>query len=258
MKWGHLSRVCFMLLFTSCFVSCNDDKKTEEVYPIRFSDSSYEVRMGMRESISFVDGSGDYTIDVENPQLLDASISLNTDNLFINAKKKGETVLSVTDNRVGETVKLKIKITDSYLGFVLVNSDLPFFKSKTDLFLVKNDLKEFYLFDQAEDFNGPVGDPVLKGNYKIAIENNKPYLTLVYKDETEGVEIRKFCLSGSDGIVFDILNTMFELGWEKLSENSSRSVGPQIYVLHLTEVNTIYEADGYMNYFMHIPGGILR
>lgn len=258
MKWGHLSRVCFILLFTSCFVSCNDDKKTEEVYPIRFSDSSYEVRMGMRESISFVDGSGDYTIDVENPQLLDASISLNTDNLFINAKKKGETVLSVTDNRVGETVKLKIKITDSYLGFVLVNSDLPFFKSKTDLFLVKNDKNEFYLFDKAESFNGPAGEPVLKGSYEITVKNNAPYLTLTYKDETETAVVRKFGLSGSDGGVFDVMNTVFELGWEKSLEKSSRSIGPRIYFLHLTETSTFYKAKGMMDYSMHMPEGILK
>ena len=258
MKRIGLINVFLMLLLAGCFWGCSGNKETEEIYPIRFPDLFYEVRMGMRESISFVDGSGDYTIDVENPQLLDASIGLNTDNLLIQAKKKGETILSIRDNGAGETVKLKIKVTDIYLGFVLVKSDLPVFKSETNLFLVKNDKNEFYLFDKAESFNGPAGEPVLKGSYEITVENNAPYLTLTYKDETETAVVRKFGLSGSDGGVFDVMNTVFELGWEKSLEKSSRSIGPRIYFLHLTETSTFYKARGMMDYSMHMPEGILE
>lgn len=80
-----------------------------KIYIIRFDRNSYEVRIGFNENIFFADGSGDYTLTVEDPQILEAEVKENGKRVTIHAKKKGETTLIITDNIAGGTVKLKIK-----------------------------------------------------------------------------------------------------------------------------------------------------
>lgn len=257
MKQANLFRILLISLITICLSACSDNKdEIKEIYPIRFDDTSYEVRMGVSESIGFVDGSGDYTLKVENPQLLEASISIKTKTLIISAKQKGETVLSITDNGVGETVNLKIKVTDSYIGFINADGNIPMFPIRTNLFLVNNASKEFYLFNQANGSNGPADEPILKGNYEIAVENKISYLTLVFQNKEKGTETHKFNIQKSDSQVYAIMSKYLNIDWETMSE-SVRSTGPQTYFLHMNEESTGLEAYWTIS-IMQMPKDILK
>lgn len=165
-------------------------------------------------------------------------------------------MLSITDNGVGKTVSLKIKVTDSYIGFVNREGNIPMFPIRTNLFLVNNGSKEFYLFNQANDSNGAAGEPILKGNYEIAIENKISYLTLVFQNKKEEIETHKFNIQKSDSQVYAIMSKYLGIDWKTMSE-SVRSTGPQIYYLHTNEESTGLEAYWTIT-IMQMPKGILK
>lgn len=241
------------LLFTSCN---KDQNEMTENPPLRFANTSYEVRVGQQEAIGFVEGSGDYSLEIEKPELLEATLRPELKQLFISSKQKGETTLVLTDNKARETIQLKIKITDSYLGFVHKDSNIPGFSSGTALFFVNNPEKDFYLFKQAKGTYLPEGTPILQGHYETFSEKGLPYLILYYQYKDQDTETHRYDLSESSPEIYAIMNKYLDSDWIKQTP-ANRSIAPKYYYLHINEVAGSYRATWVVD-LMCIPPGILK
>ena len=96
-------------------------------------------------------GNKDYSVEIKDPSILDVKIDLSSPigmgNLDIYPKQKGETTIQVKDNIAHETTDLRIKIVDSYLHLSINNPVRPPYKQGDEIFLINNDDKDFYLYD---------------------------------------------------------------------------------------------------------------
>lgn len=145
-----LAMVC---LFTAC--SSDDDNTTHA--PLTFEQTYYEKPLIMTEPIrriAFTGGSGDFSLSVSDPNVLEAEISYGT--IVLTAKEKGRTNIVVRDNVDDRSVTIQVKVVDTYLCFQVEN---PLPDGKLDdgtrenlfLFLVNDSERSVYWFD--ESFN---------------------------------------------------------------------------------------------------------
>ena len=88
-----------LFLFTMGFTSCSEDDKQE--YYLELSQNSCEVIQGYSISIDLT-AHENTTLNVENPELIDAAYIWELDDykakIEIKGKQKGETDLVVTDH----------------------------------------------------------------------------------------------------------------------------------------------------------------
>jgi hypothetical protein len=256
--------ILFVFLLLSFFLfSCgNDDDK--EVYSLTFEKDSYETGLGFSYNIPVLSGNGDYTVAVEDEDILSAESFIGEDlgagQIHIYAKKKGETFVHITDNRSGDEVTLKIKVTDAYLPGIVLSSNHPLLSAGQYLYLVKNDANDFYIFTK-----NPSQDDLslaIQGNYDFVAEDNKDnegyltgYLIFNYQDAGMGSQTYKFDISSDpqNSYAINLLTSFFEIKWEK-------SVGgpPPAPLLKLKEENTDLEIVLQFSSFLEIPEGILN
>lgn len=232
-----------LFLFCTALVSCSDDDKNEKTtYPLTFEKDSYEVRVGLTEYITIRSGNQHYTITVEDESILKASFviaegSATSGQILINGKKKGETSILVTDNLIGDNVKLTIKVTDTYIANKLSNSDHPLFKGSYCLYLIKNDNKDFYIYS-----TNPTRDKLTlktKGNYTFSIEDKTPCISFNYRDITNGDISYKFSLEETPNTTLTILNSFYELDWSS-EKKGMKATSPPVYILTLKDNNKEY------------------
>lgn len=258
MKTIQFLGVALLTLMSVCLPGCSDDNDgAKEIYPIRFVEKSHEVRLFQAERILFADGGGDYTVSVADAELLSATIDADTKNLSIDGKKKGITTVTIKDNKANEEVTLTIKVVDSYLGFVNRNSNISFFPLESDLFLVNDERKSFYLFKQERGGSLSVETPILAGQYETTVADDGYYLKLTFTNDKKEEEIHTYNIIESDQEVFSFMNKYLNSNWPKTSNDLTRSVGPRIYRLDMKEVDTEYRAQWTLD-IMTMPKGILE
>lgn len=145
-----LAMVC---LFTAC--SSDDDNTTHA--PLTFEQTYYEKPLMINESIrriAFTGGSGDFSLSVSNPDVLEAKIS--DDEVILTPKEKGRTNIVVRDNVDDRSVTIQVKIVAPYIC-LQVDNPLPDGKLEDGsrenlfLFLVNDSDRSVYCFD--ESFN---------------------------------------------------------------------------------------------------------
>lgn len=245
-----------ILLFIIMF-SCSDNNENEKVlYSLTFEKDSYEVRVGLQNTIAVRSGNQHYTVTVDDADILEASSIIaegtaSAGEIIINAKKKGETFIYVTDNLTTDKVKLKVKVTDSYIANQVVKSNHILFSDNQFLYLVKNNDKDFYILTRnqsQDDFALKI-----KGNYEILVENKEPYLILNFQDSEKGNITYKFNFVDSSSTTFVIFNSFFELGW--IAENTLRETS--LLFLNLKEEGTNLEVSLHLVFSELMPEGIL-
>ena len=146
-------------------------------------------------------GSGNYTLEVENPLLLSAEIqtgwSSATGMIAIHGRLTGNTWLTVTDNVTKEAQKLKIKVTNNYEAMRISkyydsdkDKEFPLPPSLSGIewiCLINNNARDFYLVNK-ESIS--LTDYVLKvrgkGTYTIGTEGENYHLTLSYLVDEKG------------------------------------------------------------------------
>lgn len=121
MKTKDLFGILMLFLFTFTFISCDKDTDNrKQIFHLSFEKNYYERPLTGAKDIMIRGGNRDYTIEVNNPEILEATIDLSSPigmgDLEIHPKQTGETIVKVHDNIVNETVELKIKIVDDYLN----------------------------------------------------------------------------------------------------------------------------------------------
>ncbi|NDV95710.1 hypothetical protein D0T84_12415 [Dysgonomonas sp. 521] len=246
------------LLIGIIFCSC-DDKDEKKTYPLTFEKDYYEARIGLIEYITIRSGNQDYTVTVEDNDILTASPAIvegypASGDIKIYGKKKGKTVVQVTDNLTGDRVKLEVKITDTYIANKLSSSEHPLFDGSYCFYLIKNEDKDFYIFSMNQTQDKLT--LMKKGNYNFSVENNTPYLSFSYTDLTNGDMTYKFNMGETLGSTLVILNAFYELGWDDKKDDLKMSSSP-VYTLSLKDENTNKGADCVLFPSLLMPEGIL-
>ena len=234
MNMKKILGIFLLFLFTITIVSCADDKDTTEVNHLSFEKDYYERPLLRAKNIMVRGGNRDYTIKVENTDILGVEIDLSSSegmgDLKVLPKQKGETNVEVQDNVTKEIVNLKIKIVDSYLNLAVANPTKPPYKQGNEFFLINNDSKDFYLYDENSELKHT-------GSYKFYIENNVPYMELVYHKEFEGRTTYKYDLTGTSETMFQGIK--YILNWERHTLNkcvTTKEVSP--VTMNVTDTKT--------------------
>lgn len=237
-------RIVLKVLMLSCsllWLSCSDDNNGEspmELSPLTFKHDNYEVRKDFMKNIPVVTGNQAYTTKVEDTEIVKAQAWFNegTKNagfLRLDGLKKGETIVCVTDITSKESVNLKIKVTDFYMGFVIEATNDDIFPKGDFLYLLKDKEKSFYILGHKD---GQVTkETKVKGTYTTGIENDTPYLFLTYLNKEDQEVTRKFNFSESSSAIIQLFNDYFGLPTKAIQNRMN--VLPKEYMI-LKEVQT--------------------
>lgn len=277
MKPTIITKILSMLVLTVVLISCDDKNDGKELYELTFEKGSYEVQLKRKTPIMIRGGNRDYSLSVQDPEILDADVDLSSligmGDILVTGKKKGETILSVTDNLSHETVKLKIKVIEKYLNLKVVGGNHPALVKDILIFLINDEERSCYFISGGE--NNP-RNIITKGKYEFTAEPKEngatPYLTLTYASDEKGhftdaaktdasiaPTSHKLDISGNPSYAYEYLAFLFDIDWEKLiqkpSEKALRETGSRI--LNMKEVETEKEI---YTYFWNekIPEGILE
>lgn len=131
-----------LIVLAISVISCSKDDKLD--YLLELSKNSCEVMQG--ESV-FIDLTTheNTTLDIENPELIDAfyswSIDRNKAKIEIKGKQKGETYIVVTDHETGETAMIRVQVTEFPMPHLAVE------QPKGNIF----DLMSFYLYNESSE-----------------------------------------------------------------------------------------------------------
>lgn len=201
MKTKKLSGWLLLFLCTIGLVGCGSDDEKNEIYSLSFEKGYYEVPMLGKTSIMIRGGNRDYAVTVGNPGILDAAIDLSSSvsmgDLVIEPKSKGETTVTIKDNKVEETVVLRVKVIDRYLAYAIEESNHPALSKGVIVYLINNEAKDCYFFRYINSINQVSDTPIAKGTYGFSVKLESgsgnssplygiPYLTLNYASDENG------------------------------------------------------------------------
>lgn len=197
MKTNTKSKFLIPLLVFILMPSC---EKTEHE-SLSFYYDYREVPVNGTVLIGPKTGSGNYTLEVENPLLLSAEMQTGWSSaagmIAIQGRLKGDTRLTVTDNLTKESQKLKIKVTDNYEVMRISkanktdNGEVPPFPASLNtiewICLVNNTERDLYLVNRESTSST---DYVLKvrgkGTYTIDTEEGNCFMTFSYGVDEKG------------------------------------------------------------------------
>lgn len=284
-----------MLLSFLCAVSitsCDNENGKDKIYPLSFAKEYYECPLLTVGYIDIRGGNRDYTITVENPEVLDIDVDLSNlqgmGNLKVNPKKKGETIVSVKDNITNETIDLKIKIIDSYLTYSIKESNHPALANGTVVYLINNEAKDCYFFRYIDYKNELSHTPISKGSYEFSIKLESgsgnstslypiPYLTLNYASNEQGEftdasipptpKKLRFdfinSVENTNNILLNMIHRFLGVDWQELAKNELQKntvtkTNAIIPYLVTTIDDTDYEIGGILSATLSIPENLLE
>ena len=110
----------------------------------------------------------------------------------------------------------------------------PPYKQGDEIFLINNDDKDFYLYDDKLKIKST-------GNYEFSIKGNIPFLTLTYHKELENRTIYKYNLTGTDQTMFAVVKLFLGWDWHDFIESpKTKEIAPNIMRATDIETNTEY------------------
>lgn len=240
-------RILLKVLMLSCsllWLSCSDDNNGESpivLSPLTFEHDSYEVREDFVKTIPVVTGNQAYTTKVEDTEIVKAQTWFNEGAkdagfLRLDGLKKGETIVCVTDIASKESVNLKVKVTNFYMGFEIEATNDDIFPKGDFLYLLKDEEKSFYILGRKDGL--VTEETKVKGGYTTGIENGIPYLFLTYLNKESQEVTRKFNFSESSPSIIQLFNDYFGLSSKAIQNRMN--VLPKEYMI-LKEVQTSVE-----------------
>jgi hypothetical protein len=198
MKTKNTYRLLMLLLLAVFAGGCKDENSE----PLDFYEMAYEVPLHGTRYIGIRSGSGDYSVQVGNPGLFQASKEEGWSNpagmISVRGLLTGESTLIVTDNHNGERASLTIKVTDNYEVlriFQLYRDDSTIAENKHPVlskmpfvFLVNNKSRDLYFADRSGNESITESGVRIKGkgSYSFTMEDNKLYLNLIYASNEKG------------------------------------------------------------------------
>jgi len=279
MKTRNASKLLFLTMISLFIGACNDDDDPE---PLSFYYTHYEVPVHGTRYIAPETGSGDYSLSVENPYLLSVSEEDGWSNpagmFLIRGLVTGESILTICDNRTGETANLAIKVTDNYEALwvsslywdestsQVMDNEHPVLSKISYVFLINNQARDLCFADWSGG-NSQTGSQLIikgKGTYSLTMEGDKPYLTLIYAEDENGQLTddasvvstpHKFEITQSSEFLRHRLDESLNLDWETIAKAYPDSL--QGEAISLKGVNSTYQLDGKFEQ-IEIPTGLLN
>lgn len=241
------------LIIASCSKSDED-----QLANLTFEKNEYTVMNNVSYSLMVKSGNGDYSIIIEDSDIISASIipSGYGYDSYINilGLKNGKTSLTVKDNLSGQNIKLNITVVDAYVsiyigqckGFVEINDatakktieedilEKSLIQDKNVLVLKKNEKKDFYLLSRDGSNRSKLE---YKGTYRFA---DRYHLTLQYIQEENTIKEQEFLLSPTEG-GFLYISNFFDLIESRSTREMSDS-GP-LFLYMSQDVITEYKVN---------------
>lgn len=283
MQIKNVGGIVILFLCLLGWIGCSDENEGEgkELLPFQMKKSYYEVMLnGFNNSIYIENGSLDVSLSVDNPDMIDASYSKDTEDsmgyIRIEGKQKGTTALTVTDNVTKESSKVEIKVTDSYMVCPIEESNHPLLTTGVVLFLVNNEAHDFYLFVMDHMAHKLYDRPSYSGTYSFSVEKNTdkdvpyetiPILSLTYVSDENGKPIvadipptvHAFSMVQSSEVTFRFLEKYLDVDWNQLGEEVA--VKGDMIVPHklvLKEMGTEFSAWGDLDISPRMPEHVLE
>lgn len=278
MKIKNVFKLLLLTFITFSIGACNDD----DPEPLSFYNVAYEVQIHGTRYIGPQTGSGNYSLQVENPYILSASEeegwSAPAGMILLRGLLTGESTLTVTDNRTGETANLAIKVTDNYevlqvftlywdeSSSKVMKNDHPVFSQIPFVFLINNKARDVYFADRKGE-NSLTSNGVRiqgKGTYSFTMEDGKPYLILTYSEDENGQLTddasavptpHKFEITQSSEFLRHRLDENLNLGWETIAKAYPDSLRGD--AITMKGVNSTCQLDGKFEQ-VEIPTGVLN
>lgn len=275
-----VNNIIFIVIILSVLgmTSCNEEKL--EVLPFHLDKKSYEVMLMGWNDIPITNGSGILSVTTEDKEIVSVScITLGNDGvtavLRITGLEKGNINLIVKDDVTNETERISVKVTDSYLVYIVDESKHPSLPNGTIMYLINNEAKDCYFFTYNYIKHEVYSDFITKGSYSFSVEKNSdpnlsyetlPYLTLTYKtdendiltDENVPAKEHKFNLIGSSALTYTAINKFLGVDWDELAKTHSLRSESIVTFMKMQEDGTNYLLHGEITQFPQIPEGVLK
>ena len=256
-----ISLVAFLAIF---LCGCTEEEGSDPVPPLRLDQTYYEVMSRGSRIIPLSSGSNRISATVGDPTVLRADSYVdegqNYARIVLHGLKTGSTTLTLTDEVTGLTQTTEVKVTDTYLNYVITESNHPALQPGIELFLVNNEARDCYFFylDHLQGTINPT--PIAQGTYEFFVRRETdegettPYLRLSYPadenghfidDETAVPHEFLIDLSGNtSGGVIDIISVMLDVDWQGLIDQATTKDIMRQYFLQLTVPGTDYVTIG--------------
>lgn len=211
-----LSFLCAIYLF---MVSCGNDDDPE-ICPIRFGQTDYTIRVGVRSSISFVDGGGVYELTASNPNVLGKYyIDDDTQTLIVIPTAKGEATLTVTDVKTNTPVSLKFTVEDFYLSFMVTeingNNTNPYLKERNEIRFIRDEENTRQIKIMYQDNLTYEMKCIATGHFDIERSTTNIFTLNMMFHSHHGEEFEGFSYTlGGDGEYLSMFDKYFEYGWD--------------------------------------------
>lgn len=277
------------ILFIMCLfvTACSDDNNgNEPITPFSLDKTYYEVRLERSTTlISITNGSGDISLAIEDENILDAIYVKDDSNrekdygqkghINLYGLQKGSSTLTITDNITKDVETVEVKVTDCYLAYVINDSNHPVLPAGTTLFLVNNQAKDYYLFDQDNIYNKPIlkdngyeffitfdaGTGAVPANYAIPnlrLYKHNPADAGTTTSEFYDFEIEMYGENASSSYVLQVIQAYLGVDWEELKGNiQTKSPAPVDMTMIMTVPDTDYQIRGVLS-TVSIPEHILE
>ena len=211
-----LSFLCAICIFT---VSCGNDDGPE-IYPIRFGQTDYTIRVGVGSSISFVDGGGVYELTASNPDVLGKFyINDDTQTLIVIPTAKGESTLTVTDVKTNTPVTLKFTVEDFYLSFMVTeisgDNTNPYLKERNEIRFIRDEENTKQIKIMYQDNLTYEMEYIATGYFDIERSTTNIFTLNMMLHSHHGEEFEGFSYTlGGDGEYLSMFDKYFEYGWD--------------------------------------------
>ena len=211
------------------FTACSSDDNNEEKGPLPFTIAEKDIQIEDACAIEITSGNLDYTAYVKDPSIVRVAYHApyedeNYGNLFLIPKKMGKTVVTVTDNVCKTTISLQVEVLEKEggRGALIKDSNHPL--------LAEGNMLIFFAYDTSKQFliKEPQGDAYItrkEGKYTLSNREEKKYISLTYKNDSEEEVTEVYDISKSDPAAISSLAT--ELRWDYKPQTKMAS--PIIY-----------------------------
>lgn len=234
-----------VVLLLSIIYSCSSDDNV--ISSLCFEKEYYEKPLLKNDAqeIVYSGGSDNLSIEVSDDDVLEATIS--NEKIKIKTKKKGLVYLVVKDNTDNTSITIKVKVVDCYLNLRLGSpiSNNSYYKKGDCLFLVNDENRSFYLYDESCSLKET-------GNYTLFMDNSAFFLSLSFAENIFLYDIS----NSSNSFLWGAIPNYLDFSW--INEdivNNSRAASPVGMTVVETESGNVY-------YFYldttEIPYGILN
>ena len=257
----QISLVAFLAVL---LCGCTEAEGSDPVPPLRLDQTYYEVMSRGSRIIPLSSGSDRISATVGDTTVLraDSYVDEGQSNarIVLHGLKTGGTTLTLTDEVTGLTQTAEVKVTDTYLNYVINESNHPALQPGTELFLVNNEARDCYFF-YLDNLQGTINPtPIAQGTYEFFVRRETdegeitPYLRLSYPADENGnftadapIAAHEFLidLSGNtSGGAIDIIRVMLDVDWQGLIDQVTTKDIMQHYFLQLSVPGTDYVTVG--------------